>query len=264
MKKLVIVQPYVPAYRLKFFSLLISRLESDGVHCVVAAGDPEGSQAARGDAAIAPWVIRVQSRRLRFAGKQVTLGGSRKAWKDADAVIVGHLGSSLDTYLAILDSMAHRRRTGVWGHIKSYVGVGHPLDVWLEKWQLKHVDHVFAYTRGGEAYARSVGVGAERITTVMNAIDTLALDRAVAALTPAEEDSFGALHGLTRGKVLAFIGGFDESKRIDFIVAVLGFWLVVWANFKRPSTKRPRVDKSFGWAMSTIQEKPWSGHGPKP
>ena len=49
MSRVVIVQPYVPQYRLPFFERLTDTLAESGVELVVAAGSPEGAQAARGD-----------------------------------------------------------------------------------------------------------------------------------------------------------------------------------------------------------------------
>lgn len=225
-RTLVIVQPYVPTYRVEFFARLIALLALDGIECYVAASEPDGSQSARGDSVDAPWIIRTPSRILKFAGKQITLGGTRNAWKGADAVIVGHLGSSLDTYLALWDSIRNVRRVGVWGHIKTYVGAPHPVDAWLERWQLRHADQVFAYTPGGSDYADAVGVPRARITTVLNAVDTDSLLTAKEAVTAEDIKAFGDKYKLVGGQVAAFIGGFDASKRIAFLLEALdALWI---------------------------------------
>lgn len=154
-KSLIIVQPYLPTYRLVFFSRLIDVLKQSNIRCQVAAAAPSEHQTDRGDAATADWLIPVHHRRLRVGGRTLTLGGAAKSWARADGVIVGHLGSSVDTYRAILDSKRPRRRlrVGLWGHLESYVGDSHPLDAAAERWQLRQADHVFAYSASGAAFA---------------------------------------------------------------------------------------------------------------
>lgn len=219
--KLVIVQPYVPKYRLPFFSRLVSRLAAEDIECVIAAGSPEGIQRGRGDEATAPWIVPIRSHSLHFGGKSLTLGGSRRAWKSADAVVIGLLGSSLDTHRAVLESRAYNRPVGVWGHIKSYTQQPHPLDLALERWQMRHASHVFAYTEGGRNYALDQGIETDAVTAVMNTVDTDSLSAAVEALSSTDREAFRERHNLVDGRVVAYVGGFDESKRTEFLASVL-------------------------------------------
>lgn len=151
----------------------------------------------------------------------MSLGGSRPIWRGADAVIVGHLGSSIDTYLALLEALRGKTKTAVWGHIDSYVNKPHPVDAWLEKQQLKVADHVFAYTARGAEFAIRSGTSSDRVTAVMNTVDTASLSAARDAVHPEEVAQFGSVHGLLPEKVFAFIGGIDASKRIDFLSSAL-------------------------------------------
>ena len=219
--RLVIVQPYVPKYRVDFFERLIERLAYQGIDCLVAAAEPTGEQKARSDAVTPSWVRTVPNRTVGFAGRTLTLGGSRSIWKNADGIVVGHLGSSLDTYGALLKGKFGKAKVGLWGHIKSYVQGANPLDAALERWQLRNADHVFAYTPGGAAYAVQHGVLEERVTTVMNSINSEALESSFAAVKPSAVEGLRERFGLVPGRTLAFIGGLDESKRISFLAAAL-------------------------------------------
>jgi glycosyltransferase involved in cell wall biosynthesis len=220
-RSLLIVQGYVPAYRVAFFSKLIANLEAWGITCKVAASQPTGQQLDRGDAVDAEWIVPYTGRQLHIAGRTVGLGGARKLWASYDGVVVGHLGSSVDTYQAILDSKRSRIKVGLWGHIKSYVNDGNPLDLALERWQLRNSDHIFAYTSGGHDYAVAAGASSQRVTTVMNATDTSSLVEARDSISEADVQSFMASHGLRFGRTLGYIGGLDASKRIDFLAATL-------------------------------------------
>lgn len=225
-KSLVIVQPYVPSYRYGFFSKLVEALAANDIQCRVAAGVPDSRQSARADAIDADWIMPYRPRVLRVGDKMLGMGGARPTWNNADAVIIGHLGSSLDTYLAIADSKLGRIKVGLWGHIKSYVNDPHPLDAALEKWQLHNADHVFAYSPGGQTYSVSVGVPPERVTTVMNATDTAELAQIRKHLSSTQIDDFAESLALRPKRTFGFIGGIDDTKRIDFLVAVLDrLWL---------------------------------------
>lgn len=230
--KLLIVQPYVPKYRLAFFEKLIASLDAHGVDCKVAASEPDSEQGKRGDATNPSWVIPVEQRRLKVGARTINLGGSRKAWKSADAVIVGLVGSSLDTYLALLDGKMRKLKVGLWGHVKPYVSPGNSLDLWLEKWQMRLANEVFAYTKGGRDFAKANGISDGKITTVMNAVDTTSLETAMLSISEEEAVAFRALHNIDPDKTLAFIGGLDSSKRIEFLAASLD---AIWTE--DPSVK---------------------------
>lgn len=227
MKSLVIVQPYVPKYRIAFFEQLILALAVHGISCKVAASNPDALQRARGDAVDPSWVIPIQQKSISIAGKSIGLGGARPAWKDADAVILGLLGSSIDTYLALLDAKRRQLKVGLWGHVKPYVSAGNPIDLALERLQMTAADHVFAYTPGGAHYAQEVGVASSKITTVMNSVDTTSLGNARLQVSEEAAREFANRNGVIAGQTLAFIGGLDQSKRIEFLAAALD---VLWVE----------------------------------
>lgn len=225
-RSVLIVQPYVPKYRETFFSALIASLDGIDIDCRIAAAAPQQEQAERGDAVTAEWIETYKPRQLHVGGRSIGLGGARQLWRQDDAVVIGHLGSSLDTYRAIYDAIRTPIRVGLWGHIKSYVNDGNPLDLALERWQLRRSDHVFAYTPGGRDYAVHKGVDPLRVTTVMNATDTARLETARDSLSESQKLSFMAAHNLTKGRTLGYIGGLDSSKRIDFLADALDrLWL---------------------------------------
>lgn len=219
MTEVWIVQPYVPSYRVPFFEKLAATLSESGVILRVVAGKPDDAQSRRGDSITPPWLVQADGRVLRAFGRSVTLTRTRRYWRDADAVIVPHMGSSLDALSAL--GRKSGLRVGVWGHIASYTADAHPIDSAVERWQLRRADHVFAYTPGGAAYANKCRVPDEKTTVVMNSIDTdrLASDSAKLALRDIED--FRIRHAIPEGRIFAYVGGLDASKRIDFLAATL-------------------------------------------
>jgi glycosyltransferase involved in cell wall biosynthesis len=214
-ERLVIVQPYIPKYRRPFFSQLVTTLEKSGIDCTIAAGTPQGAQAARNDASYPDWARSVKLRYMHLGDRRLSLGAGSRTWHRADAVILGLMGAP---------------KVGLWGHVKSYVAEPNVLDAALERWQMRRADHIFAYTESGRKYATDiVGVPKSRVTAVMNSIDTSSLLTAVRSLTEDEIERFAAMHSLGDHPVFAYIGGFDASKRIDFLAEVFD---VLWEEDK--------------------------------
>ncbi|WP_183042330.1 glycosyltransferase [Microbacterium sp. AG1240] len=89
----------------------------------------------------------------------------------------------------------------------------------LERMLMKRSDQVFAYTPGGAEFARESGVNLDRITTVMNTLDT---SYASQALAPDTVLAFRERWGLRPGeRVYGYIGGLDASKRVGFLAESL-------------------------------------------
>ncbi len=219
---MLIVQPYVPEYRLPFYERLVDVLVQEGISCTVAAAAPVGDAARRQDGAVdRPWLTRTRGKALTVRGRTAAYYGSNRAQASANAIIVGLLGSSPDTWAAIARRGLTHRRVGVWGHVKSYIARPNALDGALESWQARHVDHVFAYSKGGAAQAKSWGISDDKITTVMNSVDVQATSEALDRLHHDEVQKFAEQHQLTTGHTAGYIGGLDGPKRIDFLAAAL-------------------------------------------
>ncbi|KIC59374.1 glycosyltransferase family 4 protein [Microbacterium hominis] len=219
MTEVSIVQPYVPRYRIPFFDQLAAALSRDGITLRVIAGQASHEQRARGDSATAPWMEAVESRVIRVRSRHLSLTNSRSLWLRSDAVIVPHQGTSFDALTAI--GLSPRLPVGVWGHIAPYTSPLNPLDGRVERWQLRRARHVFAYMPGGAQFARERGVPDAKITTVMNTIDTSALTQALEESTPDDTTRFLERSGAPRRPYVAYIGGLDASKRIEFLAESL-------------------------------------------
>jgi len=219
MRELAIVQPYVPQYRVPFFEGLSHALQADGVTLRVIAGTPTGAQQARADAAQADWLETVTPRGLDIGSRHLSLTYSRSLWRNADAVIVPHQGTSLDA----VSALAYRgsRRVGVWGHIAPYTSPLNVIDGAIERWQLRRAHHVFAYMPGGANFARRAGVESSRITTIMNSIDSADLESELTHQSAASARESLRARGVPDGRYLAYVGGLDESKRIAFLARAL-------------------------------------------
>lgn len=246
----VIVQPYVPTYRQAFFERLSSTLSEKGVGCHVVAGTPGGDQKRRGDAVQPAWLTTADAKSITIRGRTVVLGSRNVPWKGADAVILGLRGTSIPVYRSLLTSSRGSLRVGLWGHVKPYVNRGSKIDLQLESYQMRFANHIFAYTPGGADYAVGRGIESTKITTVMNTVDTAGIQHWMNALTPREVEHFAEKHDIDLSRTVAFIGGMDASKRVNFLAESLDY---IWQ--KDPSIKiivggmgadMPMLEESIG------------------
>jgi glycosyltransferase involved in cell wall biosynthesis len=203
------------------FEKLNTLLAADGIDLDIVAGTPRGDQGLRGDSLTPSWLRQVDDRSIRLGARSIDVADHHKAWAESDAVIVGLVGSSISANRAVLESIRGTRKVGLWGHVKSYVSRPNAVDALVERWQMRHADHVFAYTQVGADFAAKSGVPRARISPLMNTIDTASLAAARDQLSPADMCKFSEEHSLTPGKVLAYVGGFDASKRVDFLARSL-------------------------------------------
>lgn len=224
-KTVLIVQPYLPKYRVVFFEFLKKWLNNRGVNLRLLVKNPYGDQKKRGDSAYLDWVEYYEEKVLSIRDKKIRLGGAWKHWKNADAIIVSDYGSSVDSNIACFFS-GQKKMVGVWGHIKSYSEKENFIDRLIEKWQMRFSNHVFAYLPAGKECAMRFGVSESNITVVMNTIDDEELLRCDESVKMSMDLD---LYGLNKEKTFSYIGGLDKLKGIDFIRDVLN---ILWEKDK--------------------------------
>lgn len=218
LRRLLVVQPYIPSYRVPLFNLLGERLSEVGVALTVAAGRPGASQAARGDAAsrLNVDVVETTARAIDLRGPQVRWQGTPRLSRRFDGVIYEASAALLDVAAAAMT----RRNFGLWGHIDSFVNDAHRLDSYLEGLLLRRAAAVFAYTPRGATAALRLGCQASAVYTLNNTVDTSGLISAVESVNPQAAAARLGIE-LHPENTFCFIGGIDDSKRPDFMIDVL-------------------------------------------
>jgi glycosyltransferase involved in cell wall biosynthesis len=233
MTRVVIVQPYVPQYRVPCFSKLSEALAKQDVELVVAAGIPEGEQAARGDAVDMPGVVHLAERRVGLRGRSVVLRDVRGVIDGADLVILEQARRNIEAYPLLFGRSD--TQVALWGHGRTSTRQTRTWEhLWLDRVTLR-ADWFFAYTDGGRDYVVERGFPVDRTTVVQNSTDTAQLQSDLAAVTLMDRAALVAELGLTEGRTALFLGALDASKRITFLRAAAselaerfpGFTLIV-------------------------------------
>jgi glycosyltransferase involved in cell wall biosynthesis len=213
--KVLIIQRYIPDYRVALFDALSGLLRARGGSLLVAHGLPGRGQRERGDASgRQAWGASV---------REVTVplpGGLTPTWKfvgtlarQADVIVAELATTSLNSWALLA---THRSKTLVWGHGKSYVSAPNRAEAALESLMARRAAHVLTYTEGGRTYLTSRGVPSSRITAVGNSTDTVELRRLFDE-TSTDRPQWAARAG-SDGPIGLFVGGLDEDKRVRLLL----------------------------------------------
>jgi glycosyltransferase involved in cell wall biosynthesis len=218
-RRVAILQEYVPAYRVPFFLELQRRCEAVGIEVSIHAGGASAEQAKRADSA--HHLLRVHEvpqREFRLMTRRLTWRRTAMTTRGADLVILEQARRNIDAYRLLLPRrLWPAPRVALWGHGRNYVLTRSRAEDRLMATLTRRADHFFAYTDEGARYVESLGMTPTRITSVRNAIDTLEFKSELDSITDQQLDAFRNKHGLT-DQTFLYVGGLDGSKRIDFLL----------------------------------------------
>lgn len=217
MRRVVILQEYIPTYRVPFFEALRARAAKEQIDLVVACGRPNETQELRGDSSTVGFVRYLRQRELSVLGRRIVYRRVAETIRGADLVILEQARRNLDSYWLL--GAARRRTTQValWGHGRDYTRPTKSVDRFIQRWLTLRADWFFAYTMGGIRAVVSDGFPENRTTLVQNSIDTRALGRNLADISDATVEAFETEFDL-KGTTALFLGALDDSKRLPFLV----------------------------------------------
>lgn len=219
-RKILILQEWVPQYRVALFEALADELAARGAELTLAHGQPDPATATRGDATTVRGALRRPNRRLRLASRSAVW----QSWLDlagqTDLIVVGEGMRFLLNYLLLArQHLGGGAPVAYWGHGANHVGatrsapVEHARDLVyrLPRWW-------FAYTEGGRRRLSGLGFPLDRITVVQNSAATPALTKELDQVGSSEIARLRADLGLEPGPIGLFLGSLYDAKRLDFLV----------------------------------------------
>jgi glycosyltransferase involved in cell wall biosynthesis len=217
MSKVVILQEYIPAYRVPFFKRLRDEGIKNGIDIFVAYGKAGSSLAQRHDtASLGPGGIRIHQWEMKLAGRRVVVRRTAKALKGADLVILEQARRNVDAYRILPSRRSNDQLVAMWGHGKDYTRKTTAVDRKLARWLTLKADWFFAYTLGGRDHVVADGFPASRVSVVQNSIDSNGLRESLRDVLPVELMEFSKAHNLL-GSTALFMGALDSSKRLPFL-----------------------------------------------
>lgn len=218
-RRVAIVHPWMPQYRVAFFERLRESLAGHRLELAVAHGREPHFAVGRRDEARLEWAIPLREVHASIAGRNVVIRSPWRPALNADLLILEDGLRNLDTY-AYLAARKPRRGhpTALWGHGRTMDHVTSPTERKLKERLVGSADWWFAYTSGTADHLASLGLPAERITDVGNSTDTAELAEAKLDLDPTRIERLRAEHSLTAGHTAIFIGGLSESKNLGLLI----------------------------------------------
>lgn len=218
---MVIVQEFLPHYRVKFYQVLRSYLHDCGVDLKLCVSNAHSSSEGRGWGVQnviqgeIEWVELVPGRKLGpFLWQPVM-----PLCRDADLVIVQQMATYLLNYRLQLRSKIFGKRVAFWGHGKNFQSEKEGGVEKIKRYLLPHVDWWFAYNNLCKDLVVSRGFSAEKTTAVQNSIDTKAQIAEINGYPDGALAEVRAELGMPADAVIAvYTGGLYEHKRIPFLL----------------------------------------------
>lgn len=215
--KVAIVHPWFPQYRKPFFDELIRMGLSKGIEIDVFYGSPPPEWSARGDSITEDYATHLRTRFLGLAGKHLVFKSPLQVWRSGpyDLMVLEQAVRNVETYAFLL--RPRKTHIAFWGHGKTYTSAVSSAQERVKGILTRQGEWFFAYTAGGSRAVIDAGFPREKVTVVQNSIDTKALQREINSITDKDRKAFETKHDLL-GRTGLFIGGLDESKRLDFLI----------------------------------------------
>ncbi len=215
-----ILNPYVPAYRVKFFTDLEAALRKKDITLTLLTGRPKISFRRREDSASVPFHHEKKQLNLsilRFNFRYLRVG---RDLSGAKAVVYEFSITNLNTWLALIGRRYHK--VMIWGHGPGYLSRENRVRLFLQRQMAIRADHVLTYTEEGRKRTIALGVSPKKVTSVNNTIDTSPITAGIKGLSDSEIKAFLVRHSLSpNNKVFAYIGALDSTKRISFLEKLL-------------------------------------------
>jgi glycosyltransferase involved in cell wall biosynthesis len=213
--RVVILQEYIPQYRVPFFLRLIELGVENGINIQVAAGSANTKQHLRQDGIPAKFIIPIDQREISIGNARLVFRRVKPVIGSANLVIIEQARRNIDAYWLLL-SPWKRRKIGLWGHGRDFV----TSPSWIKRQAMvrltRAADWFFAYTEGSRDMVVSAGYPVAQTTVVQNSIDTTELQNDISTMPPAQIEDFRRDYGLGHLTGI-FVGGLDESKRLPFL-----------------------------------------------
>lgn len=213
MKRVTILQDLLMPYRLRFLDLLRESLATHDIQLELIY-DANASLPEMPD--LCPWGQPVISKRIGKLTWQPVVNSCR----GSDLLIVPQQVRYPTPILLQLTRGMGARKHAFWGHGKNLKAENtQAVNEWFKRTLSTRVDWWFAYNDFSANLVAGLGYPRERITPVMNAIDTTGLRARRESLTDVEISAARTDLGLTGENIAVYTGSLRDFKRPEFLVA---------------------------------------------
>lgn len=228
----LIIQPVITDYRLRFYELLASRLLRDHIRLRVIYGTPHMAQAAKQDLADLPASIGSKVRNYWFFGGKVLYQPLLRQALSADLVIVLNANGYLLNYPLCLFAAAGCLKLGFWVWWKRKRDNSASIRERVRKYLTRAGCWWFAYTEGTKGYLLRDEIPEKQITVLNNSMDVSRFRSDLQTVTEeAVENFLKSLNIPKHAPIGLFCGGLYSEKRLDFLFGAVRLIQLILPNF---------------------------------
>jgi len=211
-RNVLIIQEHLPHYRVPFFNLLYKELKARGISLRLVFSPQSKESLIAGSI---PWAEPVPIRWLGPIGFQNIFSMA----KNADLIVMPQEVKYASLSILLAMRPIGRWKIALWGHGKNFQALNPNSLVELYKQFLsRRIDWWFAYNNLSAQIVRNLGFPSDKITNIMNSIDTSTLLQARDAISPTQQSDLRKELGLFSKNVGIFSGGLYAQKRIPFLL----------------------------------------------
>ena len=221
MRRILVVQPYVPEYRVPLFDYLRRCLPQIGFEFHVAAGRPRLDQQLRGD--VSPplaFTRQLDQLDLSLGSWDIHYKKVKPLLKELrpDMLVIEQAVKNLESWPLLLSRSSRRPLIGIWGQGDYYSHSPSPISKRMKLLMNQRGRWFFTYTQAGSDFIIEHGFPRDRVTILNNSTDTTQLRYDLLRVSSKQLGDLRTRYGLAEGKTALFMGGVDARKGIGFLV----------------------------------------------
>jgi glycosyltransferase involved in cell wall biosynthesis len=210
-KVAVIIQPYVPKYRVPLFEEMQKLLAIQGVTLTIMYGSQLKDRQGVNDGIEFAGGRKLRQLYLGFQAKGLVFRLAPLRAFTCDLLILEQATKNLESYLLFTIRRVLRKRTCLWGHGYTITKRQSKLQLRLQAWMMVRSHWLFAYTESSASRGIAIGADSRRLTVLNNSIDSTGLRLALDSCEhPRRQNTWNAL----------YIGALTPDKKIDVLLEI--------------------------------------------
>ena len=227
MKRILVIQPYIPGYRREFFTLLHKECLKYGLNLTIFAPSPDREFSLRKDSTSGLVFIReIGINRFKFLNRQLDFYRYPPNIRisDFDLVIMEQTLKNIQFPLALLRRLP-KTKIALWGHGRTVVKEKSKFEEWLQLVLSKRADFIFSYTNSGLDYLVDNGFDNSKIIALRNTNSSANRLEKIKNIEARGISAEGELH-------CCFIGAMESSKGLEVLFQALPIIRESLPNFR--------------------------------
>jgi len=219
MKRVLIIDPLLKQYRVRFIADLHHALQEVDVELRLLYADPPERERQKMDNVVVDGRFGAKTKMSWFLGGSMGYQHVFNEIIHADLIIMEQSYKYLVTYLNLLLGILGVKKIAFWGHGRNRQARAMNLAEQIKLRTLNWVDWWFAYTDGVAAYLMGKGVPREKIVVVQNTVDLEGFRKDLASVDEtAVAAAMEKLHIPRHARTGLYCGGLYPDKHPAFLL----------------------------------------------